>query len=165
MTDKLTEKKIEHTKEFLELWMKFHETYKSALNKKTISPEEENNFLQTKSLIARKYQYLMDELEIRPTAEDRTMDVIATILSLESVATTSDMQLKKLEGDWHSSFLLLNRMVGKLEAGKAESKKTGVMALMTNKLYYIIALCAVILIFYFISKIFINFFKAQGILK
>ncbi len=165
MTDRLIKKKIEHTKEFLELWVKFHETYKSALNKKTINPEEENDFLQTKSLIARKYQYLMEELDIKPTAEDRTMDVIAAILSLESVSTISDMQLKKLEGDWHNSFLLLNRVVGKLEAGSAEGEKTGVMTLIRNKLYYVVALCAVILIFYFISKIFVNFFKAQGILK
>src|SRR3972149_6376919 len=86
MIDKELEKKIKQIKEFMELWVKFHELYKSATKNRVISPDEEKAFLETKSLIARKYQALMDNLNIEPTAEDKTMDIISQVLSLETVS-------------------------------------------------------------------------------
>jgi len=163
--DKPILRKIEHIKEFLELWVKFHQMYKSALNKQSITPEEEDNFLQTKSLIARRYQTLMDELEIKPTMEDRTMDVIGSILSLDSVSNISDMQLKKLENDWHNSFLLLNRFLGKLEADKSEARKTSSLAVLKEKFLNILLVILLFTMIFLIAYIIANFLRIKGILK
>lgn len=163
MVDKITLSKIEHIKEFLELWMKFHQLYKSAFDKQSITKEEEDNFLQTKSLIARRYQILMDELELKPTVEDKTMDVIGAILSLEGVSNISDLHLKKLENDWHNSFLFLNRLLGKLEATKSDPRKS---RMNTKELFFNILMAATFLLIMVIMFFVIaNFLKVKGVLK
>ena len=62
MVSKDLELKIKRVKEFMQLWIKFHDLYKDALSDGVITPEEESNFLETKSLIARKYQALKELL-------------------------------------------------------------------------------------------------------
>ena len=115
MIDRDLELKIKRLKEFMQLWVKFHDMYKSALSRETISPEEEKTFLETKSLIARKYQALKDFLGIESPYDDKTFDVIAQLLSLKSVAAISDLSLHKIEYDWHNSYVLLNKLLGELE--------------------------------------------------
>lgn len=115
MVSKELELKIKRLKEFMQLWVKFHDMYKDALSRETISPEEEKTFLETKSLIARKYQALKDFLGMESSYEDRTFDVIAQLLSLKSVAAISDLSLNKIEYDWHNSYVLLNKLLGELE--------------------------------------------------
>lgn len=120
MIDRELELKIKRLKEFMQLWVKFHDMYKEALSRETITPEEEKTFLETKSLIARKYQALKNFIGIESSYQDKTFDVIAQLLSLKSVAAISDLSLHKIEYDWHNSYVLLNKLVGELE-GKRES--------------------------------------------
>lgn len=109
---------IDKTREFMELWIKFHQIFKEAMSKSSITPEEEELFLQTKSMLARKFQTLADAMSIdRPTI-DRTYDVISQILSLKGISTLSEVTLKKIENDWHDSYISLNRLLGHLEAQK-----------------------------------------------
>jgi len=122
MRDRNIESKIKHLNEFMQLWIKFHDMYKNAINRETITVEDENAFLETKSLIARKYQALKDYLDIDSSYEDRTFDVISQILSLKSVAVISDLSLHKIENDWHSSYIVLNKLLGELE-GRQEALK------------------------------------------
>ncbi len=120
MIDRNLESKIKRLKEFMQLWIKFHDMYKSAVNRETITPEEENAFLETKALIARKYQALKDYLDMNSFYSDKTFDVISQILSLKSVAEISDLSLHKIENDWHSSYIVLNKLLGELE-GRQEA--------------------------------------------
>lgn len=109
---------INKTREFMELWIKFHQIFKEAMSKSSITPEEEELFLQTKSMLARKFQTLADSMSIdRPTV-DRAYDVINQILSLKGISTLSELTLKKIENDWHESYISLNRLLGHLEAQK-----------------------------------------------
>jgi hypothetical protein len=118
MISKELENRIRKTKDFAELWMKFRDMYIEATKKEVVTPEEEKSFLETKSLIARKYQALVDILKLKPTEEDRTLDVVSGVLSLKSLSTLSDMQTRKIESDWQSSYILLNKVLGHLESEK-----------------------------------------------
>ena len=118
MVDPELEEKIKKTKEFMELWMKFRQLYSKALHKEAIFPEEETTFLETKSLIARKYQALMDRLDLEPSMDDKTFDVISQVLSLQGVSSLSDVQIQEVESGWHRSFIFLNKLLGTLENQK-----------------------------------------------
>jgi hypothetical protein len=106
------------TKEFIELWKKFNQIYKEAMGKTAITEEEEDLFLETKSIVARKFQTLVDSLAIERSTIDRTYDVINQILSLRSISTLSEESLRKISNDWHQSYISLNRLLGHLEAQK-----------------------------------------------
>ena len=134
MIDRELEFNIKRLKEFMQLWVKFHDMYKNALSRDTITPEDETSFLETKSLIARKYQALKDQLGIANSYEDKTFDVISQVLSLNSVAAISDLSLHKIENDWHNSYILLNKMLGELEGRQETLRKISIIGLAVKKL-------------------------------
>ena len=135
MIDKEIEEKIKKTKEFMELWIKFHNLYKEALKDKVVDPEEEKAFLETKSLIARKYQALTDLLKITPSTEDKTIDVISQVLSLQSISTLSDVQLEEIDNGWHHSNIFLNKLLGSLENRKETLSKVNPLSVLLPKIF------------------------------
>ncbi|RKY37513.1 MAG: hypothetical protein DRP78_00835 [Candidatus Omnitrophota bacterium] len=157
MIDKALEDKIMRLKEFVSLWESFYTLFKDAINKKSFQEKEEQNFLELKSNIARKYQSLMDSLGIKPTAEDRTFDVISQIMSLKNMVNLSPLQLEKVENDWHNSYITFNKILGTLDNKKIELGKVNAFSefcknFFTNSfltLFFIIA--AISLIYYFIK--------------
>ena len=161
MIDKVLESKIEQLNEFVQLWATFYELYKRASEQQTFSDEEEKNFLELKSSLARKYQGLMDSLGIKPTAEDRTFDVISQVMSLKSITTLSPLQMEKLENDWHNSYITLNKIMGSLENRRGELAKINVFALtckrfLLNPVFALILMIIVISFLYYFIK---NFFS------
>ena len=55
--------------------------------------DSKSDFLDLKSLITRKYQALLDALNIQHTSEDRTFDVVSQIISLNDVTKISELQM------------------------------------------------------------------------
>ena len=136
MIDRDIEDKIKKTKEFMELWVKFHNLYKEALKKETIDPQDENTFLETKSLIARKYQALTDLLGMSPSIEqDKTFDVISQVLSLQGVSTLSDDQIQDIENGWQQSYIALNRILGGLDNRREALAKINPLSLFLPKIF------------------------------
>lgn len=120
MKDRKLERDIKDIKEFIDLWVSFKDQFHSASQKEHISPEEEKKFLETKSLIARKYETVA---RIFDTPDDKAMDIVAQVVSLDSAAKMSEMQLKKLENDWHFSYINFNKLLGSLENTREELAK------------------------------------------
>ncbi len=118
MRNKSLEGKIELLKEFIEEWIGFRDFLREALKDETISAEEEKEFLEIKSLIARKYQGLTRILEKDFVPDERLMDIISHAVSLEGLTETSGMQFRKIENDWHLSYIHLNKLLGNLESEK-----------------------------------------------
>ena len=150
MVDKELELKIKRVKEFMQLWIKFHEMYKSSISRETVSPDAEKTFLDTKSLIARKYQALKDLLGIASSYDDKTFDVISQVLSLKSVSAISDLSLHKIEKDWHNSYIQLNKLLGELEGKQESLRRVSRIGRFTNRLAqspYFNLMLALIIIF------------------
>lgn len=158
MIDRVLEKRIKQLKEFIDLWSTFLDLYKKAANQQNFTEAEEKSFLELKSSIARKYQALMDALGIKPTAEDRTFDVISQVLSLKGIASLSPLQLQKLENDWHNSYITLNKIMGTLENRREELAKISAMNEVTKKIFsnpFIVLVLIIIIIsfIYYLIKI------------
>lgn len=107
---------ITMTKEFVDLWIKFDQICKAAMEKKEATPEEETAFLEAKSTLARKFQLLVDSLSVDSITVDRAYDVINEVHSLKSITTLSEHALRNLENNWHDTYINLNRLLGHLEA-------------------------------------------------
>ena len=159
MIDKNLEARIKQLKEFIDLWASFYELYKRAAGQQTFTEDEEKNFLELKSNLARKYQGLMDALGIKPTAEDRTFDVISQVMSLKSIATTSPLQMEKMENDWHNSYITLNKIMGSLENRRESLAKISAFSEFSKKLFSnpIFALALIIIVLSIIYMILKNF--------
>jgi hypothetical protein len=149
---------IVKTREFIELWKKFNQIYKEAMGKSVITEEEEELFLETKSIVARKFQTMVDSITVERSTIDRTYDVINQILSLKSISAISEEALRKLNNDWHQSYISLNRLLGHLEAQQSETTKKPVIDFrrITSSIGRFILYAALICIMYMIILFFIR---------
>ncbi|MDD5504177.1 MAG: hypothetical protein PHV77_02545 [Candidatus Omnitrophica bacterium] len=145
---------IARTKEFIELWKKFNQIYKEAMGKSAISEEEELLFLETKSIVARKFQTLVDSLAIERATIDRTYDVINNVLSLKSISTISEEAIRKMDTDWHQSYISLNRLLGHLEAQLSSGPQGGGLKLTSFIPAAKLALYGVVIFAFFMAVIF-----------
>jgi hypothetical protein len=153
---------IDKTREFIELWKKFNQIYKEAMGKAAITEEEEDLFLETKSIVARKFQTLVDSLAVeRPTIE-RTYDVINQILSLKSISTISEQALAKLNNDWHQSYISLNRLLGHLEAQRNDAAKRfridmkKIPDLIGKFILYVVFIALLLMVILFLARVLLN---------
>ncbi|MCK4262123.1 hypothetical protein KAU86_00095 [bacterium] len=123
MRNKKLERKIVLLKEFIDEWIRFRDFLKGDLKDSEVSAEEERKFLEIKSLIARKYQGLVQALGEEFSPDNRITEIISQAVSLEGLAGTSGMRFGKIENDWHQSYIRLNEFLGGLESQRDQIAK------------------------------------------
>ncbi|MFH1776222.1 MAG: hypothetical protein ABH952_01475 [Candidatus Omnitrophota bacterium] len=162
MISKALENKIQAVEEYLELWLRFHDLYKEVTQTQVVNPTKEKEFMDLKSLLTRKYQGLLDTLNIQLTTEDRTFDVVSQLLSLKDVINISELQMQKIETEWHNSYISLNKMLGSLENRKTELANISHVKVIINKIFSgplvsLLSVIIAIIIFYLIYTKFFNY--------
>ena len=108
MKNKKLEEDIKELQEFIDLWVSFKDQFHTAYQNKETTPEDEKKFLETKSFIARKIEGINQRFH---NPDDKAMGIISQVVSLDSAAKMSDMQLKKIENDWHISYINFNTIL------------------------------------------------------
>lgn len=167
MINRDLEQQIKKTKSIIQLWTKFRELYRIPLSRTDILPEEENGFLELKSSLTRQYQGLLESLDIGHSPDDRTFEVIGSILSLSSVPNLNEMQLKKVENDWHNSYLSLNKILGSLENKREQLGKINTVKITIKKIFssYIVSLIFIVLFIVLAYIILVQVFHTDEIIK
>ena len=118
MRDKKTEGDIKSMKGFLEFWTKFHSIYSDILDKGIITKEDEDKFLETKSMMRNKYEEVKGSLEYKYMPHGRLTDPVSDILGLQTLRFVSEDNLKRLKDDWNDSYVFLNNIFERLKTRK-----------------------------------------------
>jgi len=118
--DKKLESDIIDLKEFIRLWVTFGEFLKQG--EENLNAQKEQEFMEAKSLLARKYESVSGVLEGQYSPDNKISSILSQSVSLNNIAS-SDMQSRKLENDWHVSYIFLNKRLGGLEGQKEQLAK------------------------------------------
>lgn len=118
MIDRKLEGDIKKTKEFIELWDKFHQIFKDAISENHVSESKEKEILSTRNLVSSRYEDLMDTLGKRPLERFIMSPSVHNILSLEKISIVSDKRLDTLDCDWREAFGFLKALLERLERKK-----------------------------------------------
>lgn len=108
------ENRIAVCREFIALWTNFFRFFCDNLADKEITPEEEKVFFQLSTQLARKHFMFV---ELMGDVFDRGNDIINVLVLAVSLNTLQNMPentYSKLELDWHSLFLDMNKALGRL---------------------------------------------------
>lgn len=127
MRDKKTEIDIKTMNSFLEFWGRFHSIYSSTLEKGTITKEDEDKFLETKTMMRGKYEELKGSLEYNYMPHSRLTDPVSDILLLQTIRFISEDNLKRLNNDWKDSYIFLNNIFERLKTRKRRFKEFSAM--------------------------------------
>ncbi|MBU0478682.1 hypothetical protein KKC91_08955 [bacterium] len=123
MRDRKLEADIIALKGFIQLWVAFGDLLKQGgENLTSVNPVKEQEFMESKSLLARKYESIGNILERQYSPDNKISSILSQSVSLSNIAA-SDMQSRKLGNDWHVSYIFLNKRLGGLEGQKEALSK------------------------------------------
>ncbi len=120
MIDPAVERQYSDTKELLALWNTFHQFFTMGKSGQEITPEKENQFLEIKSRIAMLHDSFMDALTANQNVGQEVLSIITRAITLKHLGRLSTADVKKMEMDWHESYLLLNDTIAALEHKREE---------------------------------------------
>jgi hypothetical protein len=116
MIDPTTERRYSDCRELMDLWSRYHDFFKVAVaQNEAVTPEKEHEFITVKSRIAMLHDSFMDCLEHDQNIGQNILSIVTRSITLKHVRRMSTAEIKKIELEWHESYLLLNETLGMLE--------------------------------------------------
>lgn len=120
MIDPTVERQYSDTKELLALWRTFYDYFVLGVKNDNITAEKEAQFLELKSRIAMLHDSFMEALTHNQNIGQEVLNIISRAITLRHLSKQSTADVKKMEIEWHESYLLLNETIGVLEDRRNE---------------------------------------------
>jgi hypothetical protein len=120
MIDPTVERQYSDTKELLALWRTFYDYFVLGVKNDNITPDKESQFLEIKSRIAMLHDSFMESLTKNQIIGQEVLSLISRAITLRHLSKQSTADVKKMEIEWHESYLLLNETIGVLEDKRNE---------------------------------------------
>ena len=114
MRDRKLEQSISFIRDFINLWQDFG-NFLNLPPEREIASGDEEKFMSMKSAIAQRCQALQEMLEGGFPMEGKIVDILSQSPGLAQIIS-QPMHIKKLQNDWHSTYIGLNKVLGSLEA-------------------------------------------------
>src|SRR6185295_2294609 len=99
---------------YMECWKQLHNFMTMARQKK-FSPDDENQFLEIKSVITQEFELIMSSIDCGAISRDDVHALIAAGPSIRFLSEMNDNALRNLENQWHKLFIGLQSIVGQLK--------------------------------------------------
>jgi hypothetical protein len=116
------DRKVSMCREFMNDWLLFNQILSAYPSPGVNKAQLENQFLKIKSKLAREHNVLKDQLGSDYKIDSNTMGIVSNATNLESVYAQSEVAVKKLQGEWHRSFISINETLGAIEDKKARAE-------------------------------------------
>ena len=117
------EARINLCREYTKLWSDFFKTFADGLEGKKIYPNEEKTFNQIITLLAMQHYKFAEMMGDYLPDPDGILDVLGQAVSLQNLKELSDAQFSKLQVEWHTEFIAMNKCLGKLLAELPTEKR------------------------------------------
>ncbi len=109
--------RIAAIKKFLELWYRYDELFQTAFGRETrVESKVEEDFLNLKSQLAKRHQYLLEYLGREYKGADPITEYLGDTVTLNGMRQIHQDFYKKLCGSWHKTTLNLNAALGYLQS-------------------------------------------------
>jgi hypothetical protein len=118
-----TENRINVCRDYTKLWAEFFKFFAEGLQDKKITEKDEVAFDRLISLLALNHFKFTELMGSRLKDPDAILDVLADAVSLSNLKAMSEAQSSKLQIDWHTLFIEMNKCLGKLNAELPAEKK------------------------------------------
>jgi len=116
------DRRVNMCREFMNDWLLFNQILSAYPSPGVNKAQLENQFLKIKSKLAREHNVLRDALASDYNIDRNTMQIVSTSTNLESIYAQSEVSVKKLQGEWHKSFISINETLGQIEDKKARAE-------------------------------------------
>lgn len=106
----------------------------ASQNKKpSFSQEEENQFLDVKSLIAQQLESILAYFDSQPLNKEDIFNVIAPLSSLRSIVELNEGTLRGIENQWHKIFIELQSLLGQIKVQRQKLKSKSIFSIFSKR--------------------------------
>lgn len=105
-----------------ESWKKLHDfiTYALDKSKPIISPEQESQFTDIRSILLQESEHVFSQLNLVAELSGKAMNVLQRASSIRGVRELSGDETRRLESDWNAVFTKVGVIQGQLKARRRE---------------------------------------------
>src|SRR6266446_2811846 len=121
MSKSNVEQLILRLESYLECWKQFN-TFMSMARTKKFGQEDENQFLEIKSVITQELELILCSIDCGPITRDEVHSLIAAAPSLRFLGEMNDNALRTVEANWHKLFIGLQSILGQLKVRQQQTQ-------------------------------------------
>jgi hypothetical protein len=124
-TNKKVEQLIAQMENYLECWKQFNQFISLARCKK-FSAEDENQFLEVKSVLVQELELILSSVEVASPSRQEVHELVGNAPSLRYLSEMNEGVLRNLENSWHKVYIGWHAILGQLKVRQRdEDTKTG----------------------------------------
>ena len=118
MSKKLDEL-VAQMENYLECWKQFNYFVNLARAKK-FGPDEENQFLEVKSVIVQELELIYAAMEFASPTKEEVHALIGAAPSIRYLSELTDGALRGVENQWHKIYISFQALLGQLKVKQRE---------------------------------------------
>jgi hypothetical protein len=124
---------VDQVENYIECWKQFNNFVNLARTKK-FSPEEDNQFLEIKSVLIQELELILAAVEVPSPTREEIHTLITDAPSLRYLGELNEGALRNLESQWHRIYIGWHAILGQLKVRqRGESAKSGIGAVFGKK--------------------------------
>jgi hypothetical protein len=118
-TTKKLEQLIAQMENYMECWKQFNQFVNLARGKK-FGAEEENEFLETKSVLVQELELILASVEVSSPTREEVHTLINNTPSLRYLSEMNEGALRNVENQWHKIYIGWHSILGQLKVRQRE---------------------------------------------
>jgi hypothetical protein len=117
---------------YLECWKQFNH-YVNVARAKKFGNEDENHFLETKSVLVQELELILAAVEVSSPTKEEIHALIGNAPSLRYLSEMSEAALRNVENQWHKIYIGWHSILGQLKVRQRTEPTTTGFAGFFNK--------------------------------
>jgi oligoendopeptidase F len=114
MSNQKLDQLIEQVENYVECWKQFNNFANLARSKK-FSQEDENQFLETKSVLVQELELILASVEVVSPTREEIHALLGDAPSLRYVSQMNEGALRNQESQWHRIYISWHSILGQLK--------------------------------------------------
>jgi hypothetical protein len=131
-TNRKLEQIIARVENHLECWKQFNQFVNLARSKK-FSPEDDNQFLEVKSVIIQELELILASVEVGSPTKEEIHTLIGNAPSLRYLSEMNEGSLRNLENQWHKIYINWHAILGQLKVRQNQERSKSAFASLFGK--------------------------------
>ena len=132
MSTKKLDQLIAQMENYLECWKQFNRFVNMARAKK-FSQEDENQFLEIKSVVVQELEMIMAAVEVVSPTKEEVHTLVGNAPSLRYLSEMNEGALRNVENQWHKIYIGWHSILGQLKVKQREEDSKGTFASLLGK--------------------------------
>lgn len=108
---------------YLECWKQFNHYLNLARSKK-FEPEDENQFLEVKSIITQEMELIFASITPESPSKEEILSLISGAPSVRFLSELNEGALRAMENQWHKIYIAWQSLLGQLKVQQRETGKS-----------------------------------------